>query len=139
MPYFWIAVLALALLSEALTADFVAIWFFPAALISMVLAFFEVPVPLQFLVFVALGLMLVFATRPLCRKLLRTKDDKTNADALIGKVALVTEEISNIREIGEVKIAGLRWSARAEDPTRIIPVGTEVTVLEIKGVKLIVK
>ena len=63
MPYFWIAVLALALLSEALTADFVAIWFFPAALISMVLAFFEVPVPLQFLVFVALGLMLVFATR----------------------------------------------------------------------------
>ncbi len=139
MPYFWIAVLAVALVAEAFTADLVAIWFFPAALVSMVLAFFKVPVPLQFLVFVMLGLMLVFATRPLCKKLVRHKDDKTNTDALIGQVALVTEEIANIRESGEVKIGGLRWSARAEDPSRIIPVGTEVTVLEIKGVKLIVK
>ena len=139
MPYFWIAVLAIALFAEAMTADLVAIWFFPAALISMVLAFFAVPVPLQFLVFVVLGLILIFATRPLCKKLTRHKDNKTNTDVLIGQVALVTEEISNIRESGEVKISGLRWSARAEDSARIIPVGTEVTVLEIKGVKLIVK
>ena len=139
MPYFWIAVLAVALLAEAFTADLVAIWFFPAALVSMVRAFFKVPVPVQFLIFVALGLALVFATRPLCKKLVRHKDNKTNADALIGQMALVTEEISNIRESGEVKLGGLRWSARAEDPSRIIPVGTEVTVLEIKGVKMIVK
>ncbi len=139
MPYFWIAVLACALLAEAFTADLVAIWFFPAALISMVLAFVEVPVPLQLLIFVAVGLLLVFATRPLCKKWLKSKDSKTNTDALIGRVALVTEEISNIHERGEVKVGGLRWSARAEDPSRVIPVGTEVTVLEIKGVKLIVK
>ena len=58
MPYVWIAVLALALLMEALTADFVAIWFFPAALISTVLAFLEVDVYIQILVFVAVGLLL---------------------------------------------------------------------------------
>ena len=139
MPYFWIAVLALALIAEAFTTDLVAIWFFPAALLCMVLAFFAVPVPLQLLVFAAVGLILVFATRPLCKKWLTVKDDKTNTDALIGRVALVTEEISNIRESGEVKLNGLRWSARAEDPSRVIPVGSEVTVLEIKGVKLIVK
>ena len=39
---------------------------------------------------------------------------------------------------GEVKVGGLCWSARAEDG-RVIPVGTEVTVVEIRGVKLIVK
>jgi len=139
LPYFWIAVLALALLVESFTTDLVAIWFFPAALISMVLAFFSVPVPVQILVFAIVGLALVFATRPLCKKLLRTKDDKTNTDALIGAVGLVTEEISNIRESGEVKLNGLRWSARAADPNCTIGVGTEVTVLEIKGVKLIVK
>lgn len=139
MPYFWIAILALALLTEAFTSDLVAIWFFPAALISTLLAFFNVPVPVQILVFVAVGLVLVFSTRPLCKKLLKNKNTKTNVDALIGESALVTEEISNICERGEVKLRGLRWSARAKDPDRIIPVGTQVEVLEVKGVKLIVK
>ncbi|MBQ3055941.1 MAG: NfeD family protein [Clostridia bacterium] len=139
MPYFWIAVLALALLTEAFTSDLVAIWFFPAALISTLLAFFNVPVPVQILVFVAVGLVLVFSTRPLCKKLLKNKNTKTNVDALIGESALVTEEISNICERGEVKLHGLRWSARAKDPDCIIPVGTQVEVLEVKGVKLIVK
>lgn len=139
MPYFWIAILALALLTEAFTSDLVAIWFFPAALISTLLAFFNVPVPVQILVFVAVGLVLVFSTRPLCKKLLKSKNTKTNADALIGETALVTEEISNICERGEVKLHGLRWSARAKDPDRVIPVGTQVEVLEIRGVKLIVK
>ena len=139
MQYFWIAVLAIALLAEALTADLVAIWFFPAALVSMVLAFCHVPVPLQLLVFVLLGLALVFATRPLCQKLTKGKNMKTNTDALIGMTALVTEEICNIKETGEIKVNGLRWSARAADATRIIAVGEEVEVLEIRGVKMIVK
>lgn len=139
MPYFWIAVLALALVAEGLTADLVAIWFFPGAMISMVLAFCNVPVPIQFLVFAVLGLVLVFSTRRFCKKLLKTKKTKTNTDALIGETALVTEEISNIREQGEVRLNGLRWSARAEDPSRVIKVGEQVEVLEIKGVKLIVK
>lgn len=139
MPYFWIAVLALALVTEGLTTDLVAIWFFPGAMISMVLAFCNVDAPIQFLVFVVLGLVLVFSTRRLCKKLLKKKQIKTNTDALIGEIALVTEEISNIREQGEVKLNGLRWSARAENPARIIEVGAQVEVLEIKGVKLIVK
>ena len=101
MQYFWIVVLVLALAAEALTADLVAVWFFPAALVSMVLAFFSVPWPVQLLVFLLLGLVLVFATRPLCKKLLKSGQIKTNTDALIGSVALVTEEICNIKECGE--------------------------------------
>ena len=139
MQYFWIAVLAIAVLAEALTTDLVAIWFFPAALVSMVLAFFEVPVPLQLLVFAVLGLVLVFSTRPLCQRLTKGKRTKTNVDALIGATALVTEEICNIKETGEVKVSGLRWSARSADPARVIAVGEEVEVLEIRGVKMIVK
>ena len=50
----------------------------------------------------------------------------------------IIRPINNIAEQGEVKIGGLCWSARAEDG-RVIPVGTEVTVVEIRGVKLIVK
>ena len=82
---------------------------------------------------------MVISTRPLCRKLLKGKTEKTNAEALIGKICVVTEEIRNIDEVGEVKVGGLHWSARAEDPTRVIAVGEHVVVMEIQGVKLIVK
>ena len=138
MQAVWIAVLIAAVVIEALTADFVAIWFFPAALVALILAFFPVPPIVQILVFLLIGGALVAATRPLCRRLMKGKKEKTNADALVGKTCLVTEEINNIAEQGEVKVGGLCWSARAEDGS-VIPVGAEVTVTEIRGVKLIVK
>ena len=138
MLYVWIAVLVAAVVVEALTNDFVAIWFFPAAIVSMILSLFDTSPWLQLLFFLIIGLLLVVATRPLCRKFLVSKQEKTNVDAIVGKVCIVTEEIRNIDEMGEVKLGGLRWSARsAED--RVIPVGEQVTVKEIQGVKLIVE
>ena len=85
------------------------------------------------------ALALVIATRPLCRKFLTVKRERTNAESLIGKICIVTEEIRNIDEVGEVKVGGLCWSARAEDEERVIAVGEHVEIVEIKGVKLIVK
>ena len=138
MLYVWIAVLVAAVVVEALTNDFVAIWFFPAAVIAMVLSLFDVAPWVQLIVFLLVGLALVVATRPLCRKFLTVKEEKTNVDALVGKVCIVTEEICNIEERGEVKLSGLCWSARAADG-RVIAVGEQVTVKEIQGVKLIVE
>ena len=140
MTYVWLGVLISAVIVEAVTSEFVAIWFFPAALVSLVLSFFS-PIAwwVQLLVFLVVGLALVIATRPLCRKLLGDKKVKTNAESLVGQLCIVTEEIRNIDEVGEVKIGGLCWSARAEDPSRVIAVGEQVEITEIKGVKLIVK
>lgn len=138
MLYVWIAVLVAAVVVEAITNDFVAIWFFPASLVSMILALFDVAPWVQLVLFLVIGLALVVATRPLCRKFLSAKGEKTNVDALVGKTCLVTEEICNIKEQGEVKVGGLCWSARAADD-RVIPVGEQVTVKEIQGVKLIVE
>ena len=138
MLYVWIAVLVAAVVVEALTNDFVAIWFFPASLVSMILSLFDTSPWLQLILFLVIGLALVVATRPLCRKFLATKEEKTNVDALVGKCCIVTEEICNIKEQGEVKLGGLCWSARAADG-RVIAVGEQVTVKEIQGVKLIVQ
>ena len=138
MPYFWLGLLVFSIVVEAFTAELVAIWFSPAALVSMILAFFDKPVWLQILLFAVIGLMLVLATRPLARKLNSKKKENTNADALVGATALVTEQIDNVRETGEVKLNGQHWSARTADD-RIIEAGTTVTVKEIHGVKLIVE
>lgn len=134
----WIAVLIASIVLEAATADLVAIWFFPGALIAMILSFCGAPVAAQLPVFLGCGLLLIFCTRPFCRKFLKEKNAKTNTDTLIGGECMVTEEIDNLKERGEVKIGGLRWSARTEHG-EIIPAGALVTVLRIEGVKLIVK
>ena len=138
MQILWLVVLASTLVVEALTADLVAIWFFPSALLALCLSLFDLPPYVQLLVFLLLGLAMIFAFRPLCRRFLKAKDEKTNAPALIGQSALVTEQIDNTLEQGEVKISGLCWSARSQDGS-VIEKGSKVTVLEIKGVKLIVE
>lgn len=139
MLYIWIAVLVAALVIEAATSDFVSIWFVPAALISLVLSLFDVYVWVQILCFCVIGVLLVIATRPFCKKFIKGKEAKTNVNSLIGKTCIVTEEISNIKEEGEVRVGGLCWSARSEDAERIIAVGEQVEIVEIQGVKLIVK
>lgn len=139
MEYTWIALLVLGLVVEAFTANLVVIWFLPGTLVAMILAFCHVPLPVQLLVFAAMGLVLLFATRPLSKRFKKGTDTRTNKDALIGKTGLVTEEICNIRETGEVKLSGLRWSARTAVEGAVIPKGTQVEVLDIQGVKLIVK
>ena len=139
MVYAWLAALLLAVVAESLTTDLVAIWFIPAALVSLVLSLTSVPWWVQVLVFAAVGLTLVIAFRPLCRKFLMGREPRTNVQSLIGQTCVVTEEIRNIDEVGEVKVGGLCWSARAEDPDRVIAVGERVTILQISGVKLIVK
>ena len=61
----------------------------------------------------------------------------TNADAVIGKNAVVTEQIDNIHAKGAVKVDGKEWTARSDDGNIIISEGEIVTVLRIEGVKLI--
>ena len=139
MGYTWLALLIMGIVVETITANLVLVWFLPGTLVAMVLAFCNVPPIVQLIVFCVMGFGLLFATRPLARRWQKGADNRTNKDAMIGQTGLVTEEICNIRETGEVKLGGLRWSARSATPGIVIPKGTQVEVLEIKGVKLIVK
>ena len=139
MGYTWLALLIMGIVVETITANLVLVWFLPGTLVAMVLAFCNVPPVVQLIVFSVMGFGLLFATRPLARRWQKGADNRTNKDAMIGQTGLVTEEICNIRETGEVKLGGLRWSARSATPGIVIPKGTQVEVLEIKGVKLIVK
>ena len=138
MQYVWIGFLLAAVAVEALTTELVAIWFFPSAIVALVLSFFAVPPLVQVLVFLLLGAVLLFLFRPLCLRFVKPKETKTNIDAIIGKTALVTEEIDNAKECGEVRVGGLCWSARSAEGATL-PVGAQVTVLAVDGVKLIVK
>ena len=61
----------------------------------------------------------------------------TNADALVGKLCKVTEDIDP-DEGGRVKVGDVTWSARSETG-EVIPTGTQVKILKIQGAKVFVE
>ena len=101
----------------------------------MILSFFIDDVTIVSTVFVLLGILLLFTTRPLLKKYLPTQRTRTNADRIIGMHGVVTEEIKK-NSVGEVKVDGKKWSAISNSK---IPVGSEVIIEAIDGVKAVVR
>ena len=64
---------------------------------------------------------------------------RTNAQSLIGETAVVTEEIDNLANSGQVQVRGQYWMARTEQENTRILKNTRVKIQSISGVKLIVK
>jgi membrane protein implicated in regulation of membrane protease activity len=108
-----------------------------AALITAGVAAIGLPVPLQLLVFALTCVAGVLLVMPVARRhMLRPQLERFGVDALIGKSAQVLQEVSG--ENGRVRIGGEEWTARAYDPTVVIPAGTTVDVMQISGSTAIV-
>ena len=138
MPYFWIVVMVAAIAVELATPGaLVAIWFLPAALVSMILAFLSVPLFVQIPVFILLSLASVFLARPYLVR--STKHTATNIDAIIGEKGIVIEKIENIAGAGQVKVRGQYWSARSVSDDAEYVEGDVVEIVAVEGVKLICK
>ncbi len=136
MLYFWMILFIAFAIIEVCTAALVSIWFLPGALISGVLAAFDLPIWLQMIVFFVISVVLLVFTKPLADRLLRPKRIATNADRVIGEIALVTEEINAIQGTGAIKVLGKIWSAKTDDRNACISVGKEVRILRVEGVTL---
>jgi membrane protein implicated in regulation of membrane protease activity len=135
LVWFWLGLFLLAVIFEAATVDFVAIWFAVGSVPAFILAIVGAPVWLQIATFLIITIVLIAFTRPYMMKYFKTNQIKTNAQSVIGKTATVSEVILP-NEIGAVKLRGQVWSAMSDSK---IEVGTEVRILEIEGVKLIVE
>ena len=138
--WMWLAVIVLSVICEAETAALVAIWFMPAALVSLILSFFDVALWIQVLVFFAISIASIIIFKIIFNKKLKNNaETKTNIDAIIGKKCIVVEEISNIHAKGAVKVGGQIWSARSYDEDATIAEGKIVVVESVQGVKFICK
>ena len=137
MPFVWLGVIVVAIIVEASTYALVSIWFVPAAIVSMILAFFKVDLWIQIVVFFVISILLLVFLRPVTTKLLKIKKVPTNSDTLIGAKVIVTEQVNNILETGAGKIQGKTWTIKSTDDTINFEVGDIVIVKEIQGVKLI--
>lgn len=137
MNIFWIVLLVVFVVAEALTVGLTSIWFALGALVSLVASALGAPIPVQIVLFLAVSFLTMLLVRPLARKYLGGHKVATNADRAIGAEAVVTEEIDNLNGQGHVSIAGVPWSARSETGNAI-PAGLTVRVMRIEGAKVFV-
>ena len=135
----WIIVLIAAIFIEAMTMGLTSIWFAGGALTAIILELLNAGTYLQVIVFLVISLLLLYFTRPVAVKLFNKERVKTNAEGLIGKQAVVTDTIHNLKTTGKVVVAGQEWSARSSDEETIFETGEIVRIVDIKGVKLIVE
>ena len=132
---FWLILVVILSILEALTVNLVSIWFVISGIITMILSFIISDSAILSSIFVILGILFMIITRPVVKRLRNKSNDKTNLDRIIGMDGVVTLDITK-NSVGEVKVDGKRWSAVSKNTCLK---GDIVKIEKIDGVKLIVK
>lgn len=134
----WLIVFVVFAALELVSVGMTCIWFAVGALAACVTSLFTGNWIIQSIVFIIVTVLFLLFLRPLAVKYVNNKTEKTNVDSIIGRTAKVVKEIDNVNAKGMVVIDGVEWTARSKDD-RVIPKETLVEVVEVSGVKVIVK
>ena len=128
----WLIVAAVLGVAELLTTTLAFGLIAVAAVVAAAAGAFHLDLGLQLAAFVvAAGAGLVFV-RPIAIKHIKQPPAlRTGSAALVGRSAIVLEEVTE--HGGRVRIDGEDWSSRPYDESLVIPVGTKVDVMQIKG------
>ena len=137
--FVWLMILVAFLVIEGLTAGLMTIWFAGGALVAALAAFLGATLVPQLLLFIGVSVVLLVFTRPLAIKHRKNDTTSTNVDSLIGTTAVVTEDIDNLAQKGQVHINDIDWLARSLADDIRIPKGSVVRICRVEGVKLIVE
>jgi membrane protein implicated in regulation of membrane protease activity len=134
------AVIAVALtVGEVLTVSF---YLFPFALGALGAAVADLAgggSTLQALAFVIITALSFGVVRPIARRHISMPPAlRTGTAALVGRTAMVVEDICNDEARGAVRLDGEVWTARTLDEDELIPAGRRVTVIDIKGATALV-
>ena len=138
--HIWVIIALVFVIIEIFTTGFAVMCISFGCLFGALASALDWELKWQLLVF-AVGTVLAFMTvRPLVYKFFYNKKNevKTNAEALIGRKAIVTERIEGELNPGRVKIDGDDWKAVSLD-SEPIEVGMAVEVTALNSVILTVK
>jgi len=132
LSFFWLILIVLCLVAEALTQGVTAVWFAAGALVALLSATIGATAWFQWVNFLLVSGLLLSSTRPLVRAYLDRRTELMNAGRLVGSTCKVTEAIDNVAGTGAVVIDGRTWAARAECTVRFEP-GDEVRIERLGG------
>jgi membrane protein implicated in regulation of membrane protease activity len=133
----WLIVAAVLGVAELLTTTLAFGLIAVAAVVAAVVGTFHIGVPFQLAAFVVTAIAGLGFVRPIAIKHVKQPPQlRTGVAALVGRSAVVTQEVSE--HSGRVRIDGEEWSSRPYDESLVIPVGTKVDVMQIKGATALV-
>lgn len=134
----WLIAVIVFLAAEAATVALVSVWFAGGALLAMLAAALGAGIAVQIAVFTVSSCALLALMWPLAKKRQNSRHVRTNADRLIGREVLVTEQVENLKETGEIKVNGVLWTAVSVDGS-LIPAGSLVRIERLEGAKVYVR
>lgn len=138
-PLIWLGIVALFLVIEAATVGLTTIWFAGGALIAAIAAWIGAGEAVQWILFIAVSLVLLIFTRPVAVRYMNKDVEKTNVERLLGQKAVVIQEIDNLNQTGLIRVGDVEWMARTKSDDVQIPEKAVVVIKEVQGVKLIVE
>ena len=134
--WIWIGVAIVLGIGELLTAGLFMLPFAIGAVAAGILAFFNVPVWLQILVFIVTSIAALFGLRRFARE--DQPLHSVGAKRFVDARAMVTEPIDRLANTGRVRMQTEVWRATT-DLDQEIDAGTEVRVVEVRGARLVVE
>jgi membrane protein implicated in regulation of membrane protease activity len=137
----WLLVAIVLVILEIMTAGFGVICFAIGAALAALAAGLGVDdIAWQIVIFAVVSLLTFIFLRPVVIRFLdkKSKDVKTNADAIIGRKGVVSERIDAAQHTGRVAIDGDDWKAVSEDGS-VIEKGTYVEIVKLDSIIVTVK
>mgnify|MGYP002623384978 FL=1 len=133
--YLWLIAAIVLVIVEIVTAGFGSICFAIGAGFAALVAALGGNITWQIIVFAVVSMLTFIFLRPVVMRFLdkRSKDVKTNADALVGRRGMVSERIDVARHTGRVAIDGDDWKAVTSDGS-VIEKGTEVEIVKLDSI-----
>ena len=134
----WFVAGIVFLIAEIFTPGFVVATFGVGCIFTGIFAIFIPNLQIQIVIFVISSAAIFIGIRPFAKKYLYSPQaEKTNVDALVGKIAKVTETIDPKTDQGRAQIAGDNFKAISVNE-KSIEKGKKVRVEKVEGTKVIV-
>lgn len=135
----WTLVCIICLILELTSGDFFIMCFSLGAIPAAIAAGTGVRFTMQIIIWLTFSVLCLLFVRPFALKYLHRHDKErpSNADALMGREGIVTENIE-AGGFGRVKIDGDSWKAVSCDKADI-PAGTKVKVIDRESIIITVE
>lgn len=132
----WGILIVVSIVIELITDELTIIWGTVGAIFALISAALKAPIWLQLIIFFVFTILFILIFKPIIEKNRKKETVHTNADRIIGMVAVVTESFKD-QEVGKVLVNNQTWRAIGTTNDEFFE-GEKVQVEGLSGTKVIV-
>jgi len=132
----WGILIIASIVVELITDELTIIWGTVGGIFALISAAFNAPIWLQLIIFFIFTITFILIFKPVIEKNRKRETVHTNADRIIGMVAVVSEPFKE-NQIGKVTVNGQLWRAVSTSNDEFFE-GEKVQVEGLSGTKVIV-